>query len=132
MEHFGLEALSRGAKSVIFCDNSKKAINIIKRNVEETKLQEKCEIINKDYIATLNSLKGKKFDIIFLDPPYKTDYGIIAIKEIVDLELLSENGIIIFETNDLKKEQEILKNKNIEIYDKRKYGIAFIMFIRKE
>ena len=130
--HFGLEALSRGAKQSTFCDNSKDAVKIIKKNIEETKLQDKCKVINLDYLEALSLLKKEKFDIIFLDPPYQTDYGTIAINKIISLDLLYENGIIIFETNDLKKEQEILKIENIEIYDKRKYGIAFIMFIRKE
>ena len=129
-EHFGLEALSRGAKYAVFCDNSKDAIQIIKKNIEETKLEDRCKVINKDYIQALELIK-EKFDIIFLDPPYKTDYGLNAINKIIELDLLKEDGIIIFETNDEKKEQDILKNINVEIYDKRKYGIAFVMFIRK-
>ena len=129
-EHFGLEALSRGAKYAVFCDNSKDAIQIIKKNIEETKLEDRCKVINKDYIQALELIK-EKFDIIFLDPPYKTDYGLNAINKIIELDLLKKDGIIIFETNDEKKEQDILKNINVEIYDKRKYGIAFVMFIRK-
>ena len=129
-EHFGLEALSRGAKYAVFCDNSKDAIQIIKKNIEETKLEDRCKVINKDYIQALELIK-EKFDIIFLDPPYKTDYGLNAINKIIELDLLKKDGIIIFETNDEKKEQDILKNINVEIYDTRKYGIAFVMFIRK-
>lgn len=132
-EHFGIEALSRGAKKATFCDNSKDAIKIIKRNIEETKLIEKSNIINEDYIDALNILNNKKekFDIIFLDPPYKTNFAIKSINKIVEQNLLSEDGIIIVETNDTNKEEEILKNSNIEIYDKRKYGIAIIIFVRK-
>ena len=114
----------------MFCDNSKDAIKIIEKNIEETKLEDTCTVINKDYIQALELLK-EKFDIIFLDPPYKEDFALKAINKIIELNLLTEDGIIIFETNDEKKEQDILKNINVEIYDKRKYGIAFVMFIRK-
>ena len=128
----GLEALSRGAKKAVFCDKSKDAIKIIEKNVINTKLQDKSFIINNDYIDCLNELKGKeKFDIVFLDPPYDTDYGIRAINTIIENDLLSDDGIIIFETNNENKEKSIELNKNICIFDKRKYGIAFIMFIRK-
>ena len=67
-----IEALSRGAKQAVVCDNSNKAIKIIKENLEATRLIEKTEIINKDYIEALKKLnkESKKFDIIFLDPPY--------------------------------------------------------------
>ena len=128
----GLEALSRGAKKATFCDKSKDAISIIKKNIDDTNLKDKSIVINKDYIDVLEDLKGKeKFDIVFLDPPYDTDYGIIAINKIIDFDLLSDDGIIIFETNNEDKEKEIILNKSIKIYDKRRYGIAYIMFIRK-
>jgi len=71
-----IEALSRGAKEAVLCDFSNKAVKIINKNLEDTRLKNKAEIINKDFIETLNKLnsKSKKFDIIFLDPPYKTDF----------------------------------------------------------
>ena len=133
MEHFGIEALSRGAEKATFCDNSKDAIKIIKQNLEETRLTKKSNVINSDYMQALKILadKKEKFDVIFLDPPYKTDFTIKAINKIIEQNLLTENGIIVVETNDKNKQEEILKNTNIEIYDERKYGIAFIIFIRK-
>ena len=129
----GIEALSRGAKKAIFCDNSKEAINVIKKNVEGTKNQDKAVIINKDFNELLIDLANKKlkFDLIFLDPPYKTDYVITALQKIIMSNLLSDNGIIIVETDDPKKEEEILKIENIKIFDKRKYGSVWLIFIRK-
>ena len=128
-----IEALSRGAKTGTLCDFSKKAIEIINRNLDATRLKEKAEIINKDYLEALKVLKdkSKKFDIIFLDPPYKTDYIINSIDKIIEYDLLAKEGIIIAETDDENKIEEIKKNQNIEIYDARKYGIVHIIFIRK-
>ena len=128
----GIEAISRGAKSATFCDNSVDAIKIIETNVKNTRSTEKSFILNMDYDLALDYLanKKKKFDIIYLDPPYKTDFAEIAIDKIIDLDLLSKDGIIILETDDAKKE-ETLKDKPIQIFDKRKYGRAILIFIRK-
>ena len=129
----GIEALSRGAKEAIFCDHSQDAINVIKKNIEGTKNVEKSEVINKDYNVVLEKLinENKKIDIIFLDPPYKTNFAIIALQKIIMSNLLTEDGIVIIETDDITKENEILKIKNIEIFDKRKYGSVWLIFIRK-
>lgn len=129
----GIEAISRGAKSATFCDNSIDAIKVIKTNIQNTKNEDKAVVINKDYMLALKYLSksNSKFDIIFLDPPYKTDFAYKAIDEIINLNLLSKDGIIILETDDAKKEEEIRK-KEIVIFDKRKYGRAILIFIRKE
>lgn len=128
-----IEALSRGANSAVLCDKSPKAIKIINKNLEDTKFKEKTKVINKDYLEVLKELKkdSKKFDIIFLDPPYKSDYAIESIKKILEYNLLLEDGIIVIETDDKNKIEEIKKIKDIEIYDARKYGIVHIIFIRK-
>ena len=128
-----IEALSRGAKEAVACDNSNKAIKIIKENLEATRLIDKAEIINKDYIEALKKLnkESKKFDIIFLDPPYKTDYVIKSINDILEYKLLAEDGIIVVETDDKNKIKEIENNKDLEVYDTRKYGIVYVIFIRK-
>ena len=128
-----IEALSRGAEKAILCDFSKQAIKIVNKNLEETKLKGKAEVLNKDYLETLKILnkENKKFDIIFLDPPYKTDYIYISIEKILEYNLLAEDGIIIAETDDEEKIEKLKKIEDIEIYDARKYGIVHIIFIRK-
>lgn len=128
-----IESLSRGAKYAALCDNSYEAIKIIKQNIKETKFEDKSEIINKDYVEALKKLnkQNTKFDIIFLDPPYKSDFAIKAIKYIFDNDMITEDGTIIFETDDKNKEQEILKYKEMRICDIRKYGSVYVIFIRK-
>ena len=129
----GIEAISRGARAVTFCDNSIDAIKIIKTNIENTRSKENSRVLHKDYISALNILseENEKFDTIYLDPPYKTDFANKAIEKIIELNLLSKDGIIILETDDTEKIQEIASQK-IEIFDKRKYGRAILIFIRKE
>ncbi len=128
----GIEALSRGAKKATFCDNSAEAIKIIQTNIKNTRNEENSTVLNKDYISSLEYLgkQKEKFDIIYLDPPYKTDFANISIQKIIDLDLLSKDGIIIVETDDESKEKSFTDEK-IEIFDKRKYGRAILIFIRK-
>ena len=128
-----IEALSRGAKEAVLCDNSSKAVQIINKNLEETKLIDKAKVINSDYTEALNKLanENKKFDIIFLDPPYKSELALDSIEKILNLDLLKCDGIIIVETDDKNKIDEIKRNTKLEVYDERKYGIALVIFVRK-
>ena len=75
----GLEAASRGAKRVILCDKSKQAINIINKNIEKTHLKEKVELYNLDYELLLKTKIKEQADIIYIDPPYKSDFAINAV-----------------------------------------------------
>ena len=69
----GIEALSRGALSAVFCDNSKEAFEIINKNLESAKLKDKAKVLKTDFSSLLN-VTGEKFDICFLDPPYYKGY----------------------------------------------------------
>lgn len=130
----GIEALSRGSNLAVFCDNNKEAYRTINKNIENTKLQNRSTILNKDYKTALEQLykEKNKFDIIFLDPPYRTEFALQAIKEIIKFDLLTKDGILILETNDANKNEEILKIEGIEIFDQRKYGKVILIFVRKE
>lgn len=124
----GLEFASRGAKKVILCDNSKFAIEIIKQNIEKTHLQNQVELHKCDFREMLKKI-SEKVDIIYLDPPYKTDY----IKQSIEIIIKSENlkkSLIIIETDDIQRILEQIKEfPNIEVIDQRKYGRAYIIFI---
>ena len=68
----GIEALSRGAASAVFIDSNSQSIEVIRRNLESTRLAERAEVYRNDARRALKLLEraGKPFDIIFLDPPY--------------------------------------------------------------
>ena len=78
-----LEALSRGAKKAILWDKSYEAIEIIKKNIEKTHLEDKTKILCMDYKKCLASVNGK-FDLIFIDPPYKYDIAVNAVEIILE------------------------------------------------
>lgn len=126
----GLEAVSRGAKKAILCDKSKEAINIIKKNIEKTHLSEQIELYNKDFEEILKKIK-EPIDIIYVDPPYQTEYIQKALEIINNSEYIDNKTKIILETNDDKRIIEQIKDLKFEIIDKRKYGIAHIIFLQK-
>ena len=121
----GIEAISRGAKKTYLVDLNKQAIKIIKDNlngIEGDFLVENC-----DYVNFLNTVK-EKFDIVLLDPPYNTDFGINAIKILIEKKLLNSKAVIIFETSE---DKEI--NLNFVGFDvkRKKYGTVAVYKMEK-
>lgn len=113
----GIEALSRGAKSAAFVDNSKKSIEIVRKNLEKTNLIDLSQLFYMNSIDYLKLL-DKKFDIIFLDPPYNK--GILT--EILPLlsDKLNDKGQIICEhEQNLKLPDKI---ENLRLKKDYKYG----------
>ena len=127
----GLEAVSRGARKSILCDKEKQAIEIIRKNVQKTHMEQKVEIYNLDFKKILKEKIKEKQDIIFLDPPYKTDYITQALELIYEEQLIDAQSIIIIETDEEERIIKNIDNEKFEIYDKRKYGRAYLIFLRK-
>lgn len=129
----GIEALSRGADKAYLCDINRDAVKMIKQNLEKTKLKDKAVVINEDYKKALRTLNtNEKFDIIFIDPPYKEDIAVDSIIDIIHESRLKENGIMIIETDEIERDlREINKIENIKIIDQRKYGRASLIFIKE-
>ena len=126
----GLEAASRGAKKVILCDKSKDAIKIINKNIEKTHLNKKVELYNLDYEVLLKTKIKENLNFVYIDPPYDSDFAIKSVKILINKKLVNENSNIIIETDNEKKILEELEKEQIEITDKRKYGRAFLIFLK--
>lgn len=91
-----LEAISRGFKYVLSVEKNIKTANIIKENFSQLNI--KPNLIINDAIITLDSLKDK-FDVIYIDPPYKeVELYNKALNKIILNEILTDNGIIITES----------------------------------
>lgn len=119
-----LEFVSRGAKKVITADNNKKSIDLINQNFKKAK--QIPNLMMGDYLDVLNKLKENKFDIIFLDPPFDSDFGINAIKFINDNRMLKEDGIIIFEhSSNVSFEYP----QNLSVFDSKKYGYIAVDYL---
>lgn len=125
----GIESLSRGAKSVLFNDAAKESVALVKSNLATLKipLSEDVRVTNYDYSVCLDTVQGG-FDLIFIDAPYKFDYGVKALEKISAKSLLNENGIAVYE-RDRAFEGEV---DGLEKYDERRYGKAFFTFFRRK
>ena len=132
MEHVGIEAVSRGAKSAILCDQSKEAIKIIQKNIEKTHTQKQIELYQTTFEQLLQVKLRKKVDIVYIDPPYKTDFAYQSIKLILENNILAQDGIMIVETDEEQRVVESIKHLNIEIINQKKYGRVHLIFIKQE
>ena len=123
---FGLECLSRGAANVTFLESYKEVLTVLKKNIDNLKQQVSSNIIEKDIFAE-NTLKllNNKFDIIFMDPPYKEKKISILLDTIIKLKLLKDNGVIIIHRH--KKEEDLFPGK-FNIIIEKNYGISKIIF----
>ena len=109
-----LEALSRGADSAVLIDENTDAIAIIKENAKKTGVMKQCAISRMDYSEYLKSVAGKeRFDIVFLDPPYRFKVNRDIILYMRENSMLSKEAIIISEQDE--------KNKDIDGFEKKEY-----------
>ncbi len=128
----GLEAISRGAKKAILCDNQKQAVEVIKKNVEKTHLENEAQVYHMSFENLLENEINEKIDIIYIDPPYKTNFVSKAIKLILKKNLIGGDSIIVIETDEEERIKKEIEELSIEIVDQRKYGRAHLIFLKKK
>lgn len=119
----GIECISRGAKSVAFNDCAASSIAVLNKNLAKLKGENNFAVTKYDYQACLRACKTP-FDIIFIDPPYRLDYGVSALEIIAERGLLKPNGIAIYE-RDKSFQGEI---NGLCAFDERKYGKTYLTF----
>ena len=124
---FGIECLSRGAKYVVFAEKYNGVLPVLKKNLQSLKSIENYEILEKD-IYDINFLKSldKKFDIVFMDPPYKDKDINLLFDNIYNHKILNENGILIIHRH--KDEKDLIPNK-LKVIEEKKYGLSKIIFL---
>ena len=124
---FGIECLSRGVKKVIFIENYKDVLPILRKNLLSLNTIQNYQIIEKDiYDRNLFSKFNNKFDLIFLDPPFKDQNLNNLLNEILDKKIIQKNGILILHRH--KKEPDEFPI-NYKIIEKKIYGISKIIFL---
>ena len=124
---FGIECLSRGVKIVVFIENYNRVLPVLKKNLKNLKSSENYEIIEKDIDnGDIFRTLEKKFDIIFIDPPYKNKNLNLLLENLNNTKILNKNGIIVVHRH---KNQHDLIPKNFEIVEEKKYGLSKILFL---
>ena len=122
---FGLECFSRGAKFITFVENYPNVLDILKKNISKMDASSSSQIIESNCfeLMKLNKKFSKKFDIIFLDPPYRDKNINLLIDQIINQKILKKNGIILIHRH---KKDDITITSKLNILDTRKYGISKI------
>lgn len=118
-----IEALSRGAESAVMVDSSHKAVEIIMKNLEFTRLD--ASVICSKAETYLFSCK-ERFDIIFMDPPYFSSHIKDCLEIIFSRNLLNENGIIVAESDKVEVFPETIAGFSLK--DERVYGRVKVSF----
>ena len=123
----GIEALSRGAKFCYFVDSNKIAHNLIKKNVSLLAEQQNSEVLFMQFNVALEKFKQDniKFDVVLLDPPFRKGLGKIAIKKLIELNLLNKNALIMFEC---AREEETLLFENLSEPQIKEYGTVKVLY----
>ncbi len=122
---FGLECISRGANKVTFIENYPLILNILKKNIDLLNAKKSSDIIESNCFDVLNSEKfsTSKFNIIFVDPPFKEKKINSLLNRIQEMKILQKDGVLLIHRH---KSDDIDLNDNLNIVDQRVYGISKI------
>ena len=127
--NIGIEALSRGAEYVVFIDELAESIKALRHNLDKIGIiPDSYRIIKGDFNRSVIHLgkDGFKFDMIFLDPPYKLLEYANPLKVIFKREILKDDGIVILERPSLLN----FESKYFECYRTQKIGTKNLDFFR--
>ena len=130
----GLEAISRGAKKVFLCEKNRNAANIVEKNIEKTKFQDQAILIRNDFEKAISFIEqlNEKIDVVFIDPPYKTDLIKKSLEKILDSDILNDDFIIIYYTDEPERILKDINILNINVFDTRKYGRVSLIFLNRK
>lgn len=122
----GLEAVSCGAASAVLCDKAKDAVVIIEKNVEKTRLKEKCTVVCTDYAECIRrmAMLGKQFDLIFLDPPYASTLISEALAALKREGLLKSTSLIVCESGTQDPLGDLAEA--FDTVKQNRYGVAYV------
>ncbi len=120
----GLEAISNGAKYCYFNDSNIECTNALKKTLKEFNVIN-SDVINKDYLDFLDSI-NTKFDLVFLDPPYKMHCLNEVITYLINNNLLNNNSLIVCEVDELYLDDF----KELDKIKERKYGDKYIIIFK--
>jgi 16S rRNA (guanine966-N2)-methyltransferase len=127
----GFEALSNGAESVTFVEIEKTQDLTIEKNLAKLGLYEKGEVIVSDAIKAIErfSEERRKFDFIFMDPPYEKGFGEKALAALKKADILNKNALIVFEC----RESEVLVSISaFECIKDKTYGDSRVLIYKHD
>ena len=127
--NLGIEALSRGAKRVVFIENSREALMVIRRNLQECRMQEQSEVLPKDVDRAIGQLqaKGERFDLIFMDPPYEKGLIKRTLNRLKTEKVYHNDSVLVVEHTRREPLPELLGSWNL--IRQRRIGDTVLSFL---
>lgn len=127
----GIEALSRGAKEACFVDSSKEATDCIEYNLIHTKFKDQAEVFKQDVFVALARMEyQKKFDFVFMDPPYKKELEQRVLEYLGTSSIIDEDSTIIFEAS-LDTDLSFLDRLPFDVLKIKQYKTNMHVFVKR-
>jgi 16S rRNA (guanine966-N2)-methyltransferase len=125
---FGIEALSRGADFALFIENGREALGVLTRNIQACRLADRTRVLNGDAAGSLNGLADgdRKFDLVFMDPPYRTGMIAPALRHLADSRCLADKARIVVEH---AAGEAVGEAPPFRLQDHRCYGKTLVSFL---
>ncbi|MDO5132052.1 MAG: 16S rRNA (guanine(966)-N(2))-methyltransferase RsmD [Eubacteriales bacterium] len=127
----GIEAVSRGARRAYFVENSRAAVSCIQQNLHRTGFEDKAVILRQDAVAALRYVHEKEVDLVYLDPPYRSDLARRLLTALDAQTYITPDTRIVVET-DLQSDFSFLEETGLEIYREKDYRSNRHLFIRRK
>lgn len=127
----GIEALSRGAREAVFVDNNREAYDCIMQNLTHTKMETQATVYKQDVFVALTMMEyHKKFDVVFMDPPYHKELEQRVLEYLTTSSLVDEDTVIIFEAA-LDTDLSFLDNLPYEVVKIKQYKTNMHVFVKR-
>ena len=125
----GIEALSRGAESVVFADNDKTALTALVKNIKMCSLENRANIIKWNILKNLNIICSfpPAFNVVFIDPPYNKNMIQLTLSNLAKSRCLENGARVAIEHS--TREPISLEDQNFKISDQRRYAKTLVSFL---
>jgi 16S rRNA (guanine966-N2)-methyltransferase len=125
----GIEALSRGAESVLFVDDHGAALAALEKNIKACSLQSRANMVRWDLLNNLNIIRSNRraFNLVFLDPPYNKNMIKPTLSNLGISQSLEKGSLLVLEHSPLEPIPENLPG--FKMSDQRRYGKTLVSFL---
>jgi 16S rRNA (guanine966-N2)-methyltransferase len=125
----GIEALSRGAETVVFVDNDKTALAVLAKNIKTCALEDSATIIKWDILKNVDIIRSfvPAFNLVFIDPPYNQNMIQPTLSNLAKSQSLENGARVAIEHS--SREAIAVKDQNFKISDQRRYGKTLVSFL---